>query len=88
MVWPIPRGGGARKRSLQARNFGGWSYTSNMEWGEPQILFQLKYFVNVLWTIRINKGTLFFPHESFLMRSPNEKLFLKDESSELFVGTL
>ena len=39
------------------------------------------------WTIQIIKGTFFFPYEDFLMRLPNEELFLKDELPELFVGT-
>ena len=58
-------------------------------WNGANIKFYFSWyiFVNVLWTIRIIKGTLFFPYEGFLMRSPNEELFLKDELPELFFGT-
>jgi len=77
MDWPIPHGRGTRKRSLQARDSEGWDYSPNMEWGQPQVLFQLIHYV-IYEQCECLREHSFSLTRVFLMRSPNEKLFMKD----------
>ena len=47
--WPASHSRGAREWSIQVRNPGGGSHSLNLEYGKPQVLFQLRHFVLMLF---------------------------------------
>ena len=69
--WSISCDRGAWEWGVQARDLRRWDNSSNLERRQPKILFQ------IILSLYAIKGTLFFPYQGFLMRSPNKKLIEK-----------